>query len=604
MMRAAPVRRVAASKGATTRSITWTASRRAGGRDDGPHRRSPPPPYAETMVSGASNSVLMRHANAGTGAVRNSGYRRRPGAEKARNAPDAATRGSSATPAAQFPERKTYSLPSSSFNASSWVSSGVRPPLGGKFPGPGSGHVGVRIQHKKTAMLMPGQGSQYVAMSKDLYEAFGTAREVWHSADESLGAFSSGRSPLHMHMDPQRAQFEEHLRRYVPLDHEHVTKSVSGDEHWLCNLVFHGDQLGLTRSENAQPAILTATVAFLSVLRREFGVDLLRDVEWAAGHGSGTYAALVAAGALDAHDAVRALRCRGLEAMRCVRDSPVLFPPGCEPPSVIYETWAFANAGSGLGSNLLVQDLPQASNAVSGGQSAAPSARPTWKRSQVSAVMVNAGKLQEALEEVALVADEIRAGRVTGLSADEFVGVANINSQLQIVLSGTRVGVSYACDRLRYRGLGARAVNLPVSGPYHTALMNSAADSFRHLVDVMPIREPDDALSLVSSVDGAVLHNVPEIRSDLRGALHLPVRWLDAVDTLVAQGVRRFVCLGPGRALAHLLSKELAYRERLRARNAQHQNKDSAALEPGLDFEVWSIATADDVRSRAEATDY
>ena len=218
--------------------------------------------------------------------------------------------------------------------------------------------------------------------------------------------------------------------------------------------------------------------------------------------------------------------------------------------------------------------------------------------------MVNAGKLQEALEEVALVADEIRAGRVTGLSADEFVGVANINSQLQIVLSGTRVGVSYACDRLRYRGLGARAVNLPVSGPYHTALMNSAADSFRHLVDVMPIREPDDALSLVSSVDGAVLHNVPEIRSDLRGALHLPVRWLDAVDTLVAQGVRRFVCLGPGRALAHLLSKELAYRERLRARNAQHQNRDSAALEPGLDFEVWSIATADDVRSRAEATDY
>lgn len=61
--------------------------------------------------------------------------------------------------------------------------------------------------------------------------------------------------------------------------------------------------------------------------------------------------------------------------------------------------------------------------------------------------------------------------------------------------------------------------------------------------------------------------------------------WLDSIDRLVEKGVQRFVCLGPGRACASLLSKELAYRDKLRVKSG---------LEPA-DYEVWSIASVDDV---------
>ena len=101
----------------------------------------------------------------------------------------------------------------------------------------------------------------------------------------------------------------------------------------------------------------------------------------------------------------------------------------------------------------------------------------------------------------------------------------------------------------------------------------------------MPLREPDATRPIVSSVDGTVLRSAMDVRYDLGHALSTPVRWLDTIETLVSQGVRRFVCLGPGRALAHLLSKELAFRERSQP---GEQSLDT-------DFEVWSIATANDV---------
>lgn len=67
------------------------------------------------------------------------------------------------------------------------------------------------------------------------------------------------------------------------------------------------------------PAIFTAALSILSVLRKDCDVDVSRDhVHWAAGHASGFYAALVAAGVLEPRDALRTMRYRGLEAMKCV----------------------------------------------------------------------------------------------------------------------------------------------------------------------------------------------------------------------------------------------------------------------------------------------
>lgn len=513
--------------------------------------------------------IVFIKGNAGKGAVQNYGQRK-----------DRSTRSEGKRIAPVFssrppPEATTFSLPSSSFNASSYTSPGVAPPLAGHKYNERSGRQFVR---KKTALVTPGQGSQYVTMSRDLYDAFQSARDIWHKADHCLNMFAHGKPPAHATPDPLRSQFEREMQRGTELERLVYPRGIQ-----LMDLVFHGDQLELTRSENAQPAVFACTLAFLNVLRREFEFELFNEhVDWLAGHGSGTYASLVLANALDAEDAFRVLRLRGLEAMRCLREHPVLFPKGCTPPSIIYETWAFANASS-MGVPQLAKDT-YAPHSPQHDVKAQNGAR-QWKHTQVNAVAVRPGCLDEAMNEIVAVQSDILRGEVGGVAPDEFVGISNINSQLQIVLSGTRTGVVYACNRLRAKGLGARAVNLPVSGPHHTALVGEAQESFGRVVDVMPIREPDPDRPVVSSVDGTILRSATDVRYDLGHSLSTPVRWLDTINTLVENGVRRFVCLGPGRALAHLLSKELAYRERFKA--------DNHSLD--TDFEVWSIATAQDV---------
>lgn len=356
----------------------------------------------------------------------------------------------------------------------------------------------------------------------------------------------------------------------------------------------------------------------MAVLRKEFSLDLVRSkVSFAAGHGSGTYAALVGSGALDMIDAVRLMRHRGLISSQHVYNHPILFPQGCKRPESIYETWAFANAGSGKGAELLETDEDMALNvggvpptsSTTDGQVAAQESksqggeqtharfgatRRGWKRTQMSGVMVRPGMLPAVLQEVTQIQSDIKSHRIAGVSNDEVVEVANINSALQVVLSGTRVGVSVACERLRMKNLGARAVNLPVSGPYHSSLMSGAV--LGPALENLPLRDPDPGLRLVSSVDGSLLSTAEDIRSDLRGALHKPVRWLDSVDRLRKEGVERFVCLGPGRACAHLLSKELGYRDKIE-REKRKKMGGSAAEGPEREYEVWSVATVEDVSS-------
>lgn len=573
-----------------------------------------------TMSHGKASGAPIVMGNAGKGAIPNYGKRKmntihvsgpssscatRPSTPVSPASPDATLvnryehRYSPSTRSEQpLPQHTYFSSPSSSFNASSFVAPGIQPPLAGTATaGVGQGHPGIGIVRKKSALIFPGQGSQYVAMSKDLYKAFRSARSIWHQAEEAL-IMTPG---IHSHhfiqgeratSAEQREFFEAELAKTRLLDPKQglsasgtaVARSRRG---WLRDLVFSGDQLELTRAENAQPAILTCTLAFLQVLRKEFSLDLIQDhVQWASGHGSGVYAALVGSGAMDLHDAVRLLRHRGLVASHYTENHPVLFPPGCKKPESIYETWAFANAGSGKGADLLYEEDEAA--AASNGES---KAAPGWKRTQMSGVVVRPGKLKAVIHEVEQVLQDIRNGKVPSVARDEVVEVANINSQLQIVLSGTRVGVSYCCDRLRSKNLGARAVNLPVSGAYHSSLMLEASDFLRPVVKYMPLSDPV-GLSLVSSKDGSVIRDSETIRQDLMGAFARPVHWLSSVDTLLAQGVERFICLGPGRACAHLLSKELAYRDK--HKQARGDQSESA-------YEVWSLATVEDVEQLAAA---
>lgn len=577
----------------------------------GPAPSQPESSSGPSKASLATPSIVM--GNAGKGAIANYGKRK----SNAVNISGPAQQSNSDQKTSQryehkyspstrteqpLPQHTYFSSPSSSFNASSFVAPGTQPPLrGAATAGVGEGHSGIGMVRKKSALIFPGQGSQYVAMSKDLYKKFRSARSIWHQAEEALMSTPGHNSHHFIQGDrassiEQREMFEAELAKTRHLDSKSGllasgTAVARGRRGWLRDLVFSGDQLELTRAENAQPAILTCTLAFLQVLRKDFSIDLIKDhVQWAAGHGSGVYAALVGSGAVDLHDAVRLLRHRGLTASEYTANHPVLFPPGCKKPDSIYETWAFANAGSGKGADLAEEIAIGTAPPAAGGQEEAKGHR-GWKRTQMSGVVVKPGKLQAVLNEVKQVAQDIRDGKVIGVATDEVVEAANVNSQLQIVLSGSRVGVSYCCDRLRSKNLGARAVNLPVSGAYHTSLMSEASTFLRPAVKYLPIADPQ-GFSLVSSVNGNVLPDGESIRNDLSGASAKPVAWLSSIDTLIEQGVERFICLGPGRACAHLLSKELAYRDRKRL---------AQGLELNSAYEVWSLATVEDVEQLAES---
>ena len=120
------------------------------------------------------------------------------------------------------------------------------------------------------AFVFPGQGSQFVGMGRALAQTSPAAAAVFRTADEALG------------------------------------ESIS-------RLAWEGPEEDLNRTENAQPALLAASIAYLEAVRERWNalsVDI-PDPAFAAGHSMGQYTALVAAGALDLADAVRLVRTRG-----------------------------------------------------------------------------------------------------------------------------------------------------------------------------------------------------------------------------------------------------------------------------------------------------
>lgn len=265
-----------------------------------------------------------------------------------------------------LPHHAYFSSPSSSFNDDAAATAAGTGPVGVGGPRSGLGmgagmhfsgsSIGHNVARKKTALILPGQGSQYVGMTLDIFRKYRSARQVWNAAEDALipgfGSTRRGRDYNAKYSEDlqKRTQFEEELNKSAAWD---PTRNMPGDtaiararRGWLRDLVFSGDQLNLTRAENAQPSILVASLSILSALRHEFSIDLIADhIDYVAGHGSGVYAALCAMDLLDIRDSVRLLRHRGLTSSHFVYQNKVLFPDGSTRPDSIYETWAFANAG-------------------------------------------------------------------------------------------------------------------------------------------------------------------------------------------------------------------------------------------------------------------
>lgn len=131
----------------------------------------------------------------------------------------------------------------------------------------------------------------------------------------------------------------------------------------------------------------------------------------------------------------------------------------------------------------------------------------------------------------------------------EVVSPVNLNAPGQVVIAGTAAAVARACEAAKARG-AKRALPLPVSVPSHCALMRPAAERLAVLLAGVPVQRP--AIPVLQNVDVAS-HDTPEaIREALVRQLYSPVRWVETITRMAAEGVTTVIECGPGKVLAGL----------------------------------------------------
>ncbi len=146
----------------------------------------------------------------------------------------------------------------------------------------------------------------------------------------------------------------------------------------------------------------------------------------------------------------------------------------------------------------------------------------------------------------------LRAGRdqATDIAKRSGLALANDNAPEQVVLSGDdealEAGEGVADE------VGVRAKRLPVSGAFHSPLMQPAVDAFTEALEAVEVAE--GTAPVYSCVTCAPFDDV---RKRLAEALVSPVRWLEIMQALHAAGARRFLEPGPGRALSGMVSSSL-----------------------------------------------
>src|ERR1700743_1430743 len=295
------------------------------------------------------------------------------------------------------------------------------------------------------AFIFPGQGSQAVGMGRALADAVAPAREVFQEIDDALS---------------QR----------------------------LSKLMWEGPESDLVLTENAQPAIMAASMAVIRVLEREGGLDLAKHARLVAGHSLGEYTALCAAGAFTLADAARLLKVRGQAMQQAV---PV---------------------GEGGMSALLGAEIGQA---------------------------------EELAKECAAATNGVCV-------------VANDNAPGQVVISGTKAAIDKAPEIAKAKGI-KRAMALNVSAPFHSPLMQPAADKMRDVLDGITIRPP--AVPVVANVTAFEVHEPDVIRRLLVEQVTARVRWRESVLAFREYGVHTTVEAGGSKVLTGMvkrLDKELA----------------------------------------------
>jgi [acyl-carrier-protein] S-malonyltransferase len=283
----------------------------------------------------------------------------------------------------------------------------------------------------KTALIFPGQGSQYVGMGAWLDDR-PEASDIFHRA-----------------------------------------ASAGFDARELC---FSGPEEALRHTSATQPALLTVSIATLAALQAT-------DAQYvaAAGHSLGEHSALVAAGVVDFETALSVVRARGA---------------------------LMADAGS----------------------------------SRAGAMAAVLGLDADALTDMC----------AANSTDDEIVAVANYNCPGQIVVTGDAAAVTRLGEAATEAG-ARRVVPLPVSGAFHSPLMDAAAAGMAEVLQAASLSTPQ--IAFYPNVTAQPEADPERIREHLVTQVTHPVRWEETVRNMCAAGVTRFVEVGAGRALTGMLRR-------------------------------------------------
>ena len=139
-----------------------------------------------------------------------------------------------------------------------------------------------------------------------------------------------------------------------------------------------------------------------------------------------------------------------------------------------------------------------------------------------------------------------------GPDSSEVVEAVNFNDPGQTVIAGSKAAVEKACEVLKANG-AKRALPLPVSAPFHSRLMQPAAEKLKERLESIEFESPQ--IVLINNIDVAVEVDADRIRDALYRQAFGPVRWVECVQAIKARGLTTLVECGPGKVLAGLVKR-------------------------------------------------